>query len=95
MDHAFLFFEGWTLRFTSVDRGNGGRHLILLLLKLLTKGMSVWPLCRAFNMTVRESNYTTLLMSTGLTLGTISAIEKELGKNAKYGGQAFSWRPSA
>jgi Kef-type K+ transport system membrane component KefB len=27
-----------------------------------------------FNMTVRESNYTTLLMSTGLTFGTISAL---------------------
>ena len=31
-------------------------------------------LCRTFNMTVRESNYTTLLMSTGLTFGTISAL---------------------
>lgn len=47
---------------------------ILLLLKLLTKGISVWPLCRTFNMSVRESNYTTLLMSTGLTFGTISAL---------------------
>ena len=54
--------------------GMVGVILVLLLLKLLTKGVSVWPLCRTFNMTVRESNYTTLLMSTGLTFGTISAL---------------------
>jgi Kef-type K+ transport system membrane component KefB len=54
--------------------GMVGVIAILLLLKLLTKGVSVWPLCRAFNMTARESNYTTLLMSTGLTFGTISAL---------------------
>jgi Kef-type K+ transport system membrane component KefB len=54
--------------------GMVGVILILLVLKLLTKGVSVWPLCRTFNMTVRESNYTTLLMSTGLTFGSISAL---------------------
>jgi len=54
--------------------GMVGVIVVMLLLKLLTKGVSVWPLCRAFNMTVRESNYTTLLMSTGLTFGTISAL---------------------
>jgi Kef-type K+ transport system membrane component KefB len=34
----------------------------------------VWPLARAFGLAARESNYTTLLMATGLTFGTISAL---------------------
>jgi Kef-type K+ transport system membrane component KefB len=36
--------------------------------------IGVWPTSRAFGMPVREANYTTLLMSTGLTFGTISAL---------------------
>jgi Kef-type K+ transport system membrane component KefB len=51
-----------------------GLILALLLVKLATKAVSVWPTARAFRMPVRESNYTTLLMSTGLTFGTISAL---------------------
>lgn len=47
---------------------------ILLLLKILTKILGVWPLARSFNMRTREANYTTLLMATGLTFGTISAL---------------------
>jgi Kef-type K+ transport system membrane component KefB len=50
--------------------------LILLLFgaKLGAKVISVWPTARAFGMPMRESNYTTLMMSTGLTFGTISAL---------------------
>jgi Kef-type K+ transport system membrane component KefB len=52
-----------------------GLIVLLLLLKLATKGIGVWPLSRlAFGLSVRESAYTTLLMSTGLTFGTISAL---------------------
>jgi Kef-type K+ transport system membrane component KefB len=47
---------------------------ILLLLKILTKFLGVWPLARVFEMRTREANYTTLLMATGLTFGTISAL---------------------
>ena len=47
--------------------------VILLAVKLVTKMVGVWPLTRMFRFGVRESNYTTLLMSTGLTFGTISA----------------------
>jgi Kef-type K+ transport system membrane component KefB len=47
---------------------------ILLLVKLATKFVGVWPLTRVFRLGVRESAYTTLLMSTGLTFGTISAL---------------------
>jgi Kef-type K+ transport system membrane component KefB len=47
---------------------------ILLVLKIVTKVVGVWPLARAFKMRTREANYTTLLMATGLTFGTISAL---------------------
>lgn len=42
--------------------------------KLVTKFIGVWPATRFFRMTPREGNYTTLLMSTGLTFGSISAL---------------------
>lgn len=51
-----------------------GVVLILLLLKLATKSIGVWPLARLFQMRQREATYTTLLMATGLTFGTISAL---------------------
>jgi len=47
---------------------------LLLLLKMATKIVGVWPLSRHFFMRRREANYTALLMSTGLTFGTISAM---------------------
>jgi len=46
----------------------------LLLMKMGTKAIVVWPSSRAFGLPTREANYTTLLMSTGLTFGTISAL---------------------
>jgi len=46
----------------------------LLAVKVGAKVIGVWPTARAFGMPVREANYTTLLMSTGLTFGTISAL---------------------
>lgn len=46
----------------------------LLGVKLATKFVSVWPLTRLFRMSPREGHYTTLLMSTGLTFGSISAL---------------------
>jgi Kef-type K+ transport system membrane component KefB len=51
-----------------------GVIMILLLLKMVTKFIGVWPLTKVFYMRNREANYTTLLMSTGLTFGTISAL---------------------
>jgi len=46
----------------------------LLLLKMATKTIGVWPLARLHYMGPREAAYTTLLMATGLTFGTISAL---------------------
>jgi Kef-type K+ transport system membrane component KefB len=51
-----------------------GVIVVLLLLKMATKFVGVLPLSRMFFMDKREANYTTLLMSTGLTFGTISAL---------------------
>jgi Kef-type K+ transport system membrane component KefB len=51
-----------------------GIILLLLALKMLTKFIGVWPFTRMFCMGTREANYTTLLMATGLTFGTISAL---------------------
>ena len=47
---------------------------VLLAMKLVTKFVGVWPLTKVFYMRTREANYTTLLMATGLTFGTISAL---------------------
>ena len=46
----------------------------LLLLKMATKIIGVWPLARLHYMRPGEAAYTTLLMATGLTFGTISAL---------------------
>ncbi len=46
----------------------------LLLLKMLTKVVGVWPLARMHFMSRHQAAYTTLLMATGLTFGTISAL---------------------
>jgi Kef-type K+ transport system membrane component KefB len=48
--------------------------LVLLGAKMATKFVGVYPVTRAFRSPVREGLYTTLLMSTGLTFGSISAL---------------------
>ncbi len=70
----FYFIRAGT--YVSVHAMVAGAGLIglLLLIKLLTKFVGVWPLAAGFNFPRREGMYTTLLMSTGLTFGTISAL---------------------
>lgn len=48
--------------------------LLMLLVKLFTKIMGVYPVTRAFGSPNKEGMYTTLMMSTGLTFGTISSL---------------------
>ena len=43
-------------------------------LKMLTKFLGILPLTRIFRFDAGEGMYTTLLMCTGLTFGTISAL---------------------
>jgi len=51
-----------------------GIIVVLLGLKMVMKFVGVWPSTKIFYMNNREANYTTLLMATGLTFGTISAL---------------------
>jgi Kef-type K+ transport system membrane component KefB len=62
--------------FVSLSALATGAILVLAFLaaKMLSKFVGVWPLTRAFKFASREGAYTTLLMSTGLTFGTISAL---------------------
>ncbi len=46
----------------------------LLAMKMITKFVGVWPLSYGFRIPSRERMYTTMLMSTGLTFGSISAL---------------------
>jgi len=62
--------------FVSIPAIISGAALIgaFLLVKMAAKVAGVWPLTRIFAMERRSGTYTTLLMSTGLTFGTISAL---------------------
>ncbi|MCX7892301.1 MAG: cation:proton antiporter [Burkholderiales bacterium] len=51
-----------------------GAFLLLLVTKVAAKFVGVWPVTRRFGAPRGEAMYTTLLMSTGLTFGTISAL---------------------
>ncbi len=53
---------------------SAGLVIALLGVKLGAKFIGVWPVARAFRLPRREANYTTLMMATGLTFGTISAL---------------------
>lgn len=48
--------------------------VLMLVVKLITKIAGVYPVARAFGSPRQEGMYTTLLMSTGLTFGTISSL---------------------
>jgi Kef-type K+ transport system membrane component KefB len=50
-----------------------GLITMFLALKMATKFAGILPLTRLFNFDQREGMYTTLMMCTGLTYGTISA----------------------
>src|SRR5690242_13370648 len=62
--------------FVSLPAVVSGAALIFAMLgvKLVSKAVGVWPLTKAFKIRQRDGLYTTLLMSTGLTFGTISAL---------------------
>lgn len=51
-----------------------GLIAVFLAIKMATKFVGILPLTKAFRFDGREAMYTTLLMSTGLTFGTISAL---------------------
>jgi Kef-type K+ transport system membrane component KefB len=60
---------------------------ILLGIKMATKYAGVWPIARGHFMRSREAHYMALMMSTGLTFGTISALfglQKKIIDQAQY-----------
>jgi glutathione-regulated potassium-efflux system ancillary protein KefC len=48
--------------------------ILLLMVKIASKIIGVLPVTKLFGSPRREAMYTTLLMSTGLTFGTISSL---------------------
>jgi len=48
--------------------------VLLLFMKMATKGIGVYPITQMFGSSKKEGIYTTLLMSTGLTFGSIAAL---------------------
>jgi Kef-type K+ transport system membrane component KefB len=81
----FFFIKAGTLVSLPALIAGFGLLVVLFLVKMLAKIVAVWPMCRIFKMPPRESNYTTLLMATGLTFGSISAL---FGLNYGYINQA-------
>lgn len=64
-----------------------GAFLLMLLVKVAAKIAGVFPVTRMFAAPFKEGMYTTLLMSTGLTFGTISALfglSHEIVDQAQY-----------
>jgi Kef-type K+ transport system membrane component KefB len=70
----FYFLKaGSLIEFNALVAGAGLIGLFLAL-KMLTKFVGILPLTRVFRFKRRDGIYTTLLMSTGLTFGSISAL---------------------
>jgi Kef-type K+ transport system membrane component KefB len=70
----FFFIKAGTLISVPALLAGLGLIIILLAVKIALKFVGVWPLAMAFGMSIRDGHYTTLLMSTGLTFGSISAL---------------------
>jgi Kef-type K+ transport system membrane component KefB len=70
----FYFIRAGSLVSASALVAAPAAFLILLGAKMITKLVGVYPVTRLYNSPPKEAAYTTLLMSTGLTFGTISAL---------------------
>jgi Kef-type K+ transport system membrane component KefB len=70
----FYFLKAGSLVRADVIVASAGLILVYLAVKMATKFVGILPLTRYFRFDPREGMYTTLLMSTGLTFGSISAL---------------------
>lgn len=70
----FYFLKAGSLVNFDTILAAAGLIATFLAVKMVTKFAGIWPLTRAFRFERREGMYTTLMMSTGLTFGTISAL---------------------
>jgi len=71
---TFYFLKAGSLVKFSTIVTAFGLIAILLGVKMLTKFTGIWPLTKGFRFGKRDGMYTTLMMSTGLTFGSISAL---------------------
>jgi Kef-type K+ transport system membrane component KefB len=70
----FYFLKAGSLVDIHAVFGAAGLILVLLALKMGTKFVGILPLTRFFRFERRDGMYTTLMMCTGLTFGTIAAL---------------------
>ena len=70
----FFFLRAGTLISAPALVSGAGVIALLLGVKLAAKFIGVWPAAGAFRLPKRERAYTTLLMATGLTFGSIAAL---------------------
>ena len=70
----FYFLKAGSLVRADVIIASASLILVYLGIKMLTKFVGILPLTKIFKFEPREGMYTTLLMSTGLTFGSISAL---------------------
>ncbi|MDQ6878881.1 MAG: cation:proton antiporter [Candidatus Dormibacteraeota bacterium] len=70
----FFFLKAGTLIVASSVLNGIAAVAVLFGVKMVTKVISVFPATRAFRILGRQAWYTTMMMSTGLTFGSISAL---------------------
>ncbi len=70
----FFFLRAGSLVSASALARGFGVIAALFALKVITKAIGVWPMTRWFKIPHREGAYVTLLMATGLTFGSITAL---------------------
>ena len=70
----FYFLKAGSLVDIGAVVQSAGLVVVFLAIKMATKFVGILPLTRAFRFDPKEGMYTTLLMSTGLTFGSISAL---------------------
>jgi len=70
----FYFLKAGSLIDVRALLAGAGLIALFLAMKMITKFAGILPLTRYFKFDRREGMYTTLMMSTGLTFGSISAL---------------------
>jgi Kef-type K+ transport system membrane component KefB len=70
----FYFLKAGSLVQLSTIWSSAALIALFLILKVAAKFIGIWPTMELFKFTRKENMYTTLLMSTGLTFGSISAL---------------------
>lgn len=70
----FYFLKAGSLVSLPAILAGAGLIALFLAVKVGAKIAGVWPTARGFGLPTRDATYTTLLMSTGLTFGTIASL---------------------